>query len=42
MCFNFFEVSYLTTLSVSRLYSVDNRMINECGTVGGMRIDRGN
>jgi hypothetical protein len=26
--------------SVSRLYHVDNRTINEYGAVGGMRIDR--
>jgi hypothetical protein len=25
------------TLSVLRLYRVDNKMINECGAVGGMR-----
>jgi hypothetical protein len=30
---------YLTTLSVPRLYSVYDRMINECETVGAMRID---
>jgi hypothetical protein len=29
-------------LSVSRPYNVDDRMTNECGAVGGMRIDRGN
>jgi hypothetical protein len=33
---------YLTTLSESRLYSVDDTMINECGAVGGMRTGRGN
>jgi hypothetical protein len=33
----FFSVGYLTTLSVSRLYIVDDRPINECETVGGMR-----
>jgi hypothetical protein len=38
----FFIFCYLTTLSVSRLCSVDGRMINECGAVGGMRIGRGN
>jgi hypothetical protein len=27
-------------LSVSRLYSVNDGMINECGAVDGMRIDR--
>jgi hypothetical protein len=31
-------LSYLMTLSVMRLYSIDN----ECGAVGGMRIGRGN
>jgi hypothetical protein len=30
------------TLSVTRLYRVDDRMINEFGTAGGMRIGRGN
>jgi hypothetical protein len=35
-------VGYLTTLPVSRLYTVDNRMINEYGAVGGMRIIKGN
>jgi hypothetical protein len=30
------------TLPVSRLHSADYRMINECGTIGGMKIDRGN
>jgi hypothetical protein len=39
---NTFEVCYLTTLVGLRLHSVDNRMINECGAVGGMRIGRGN
>jgi hypothetical protein len=38
----FFKVCYLTTLSVAKLYSVDDRIINECGAVGGMRIGRGN
>jgi hypothetical protein len=33
---------YLIILSMSRLYSVNNRMINEYGTVDGMRIFRGN
>jgi hypothetical protein len=32
----------LTTLSVSGLYSVDNWMSNEYGTVVGMRNDPGN
>jgi hypothetical protein len=32
---------YFTMLSVSKLYSVSNRMINECGAVGGTRIGRG-
>jgi hypothetical protein len=29
-------------LSVSGLYSVDDRIINEYGAVGAMRIDKGN
>jgi hypothetical protein len=33
---------YLTMLSVSRLNSVDQWMINEYDAVGGMRIGRGN
>jgi hypothetical protein len=33
---------YLTTLAVSRLYNVGDRMINEYGAVCGMRIGRGN
>jgi hypothetical protein len=37
-----FEVCHLTTLSVLRLYSVDYRMINEFGVVGGMRSGKGN
>jgi hypothetical protein len=41
----FFFVGYITVLSVSRLfiyiYILDDRMINECGAVGGMRIGRG-
>jgi hypothetical protein len=36
------DVCYLTMLSVSGIYSVDNRMISERGEVGGMRIGRGN
>jgi hypothetical protein len=35
-------VCYLTTLSVSRLHSVDDRMITENIAVGGMRIGREN
>jgi hypothetical protein len=35
-------VCYITTLSGSRLYTVDDRMINEYGAVGGMRIGGGN
>jgi hypothetical protein len=27
---------------VSRLHSGDDRMINECGAIGGMTIGRGN
>jgi hypothetical protein len=34
---------YITTLSVSTLYTVDNRMmITECAEAGGLRIGRGN
>jgi hypothetical protein len=33
------EVAYLTTLSISRLYSVDNSIGNECGAAGGMRME---
>jgi hypothetical protein len=36
-----FQVGYLTTLSVSRLWNVSDVMINDCGTVGGMRLERG-
>jgi hypothetical protein len=32
--------SYLRMLLVSRRYSIDKRMINECAAVGGMRTDR--
>jgi hypothetical protein len=38
--FNLF--CYLTTLSVWRICSVGDRMINAYGTVGGMRIGRRN
>jgi hypothetical protein len=34
---SFFKVVYLTTLSVSRLCSVYDRMVYEYGAVGGMR-----
>jgi hypothetical protein len=39
-----FLICYLMTMSVTRLYSGDDRMINEYGAVGGMtmRITRGN
>jgi hypothetical protein len=36
-----FLVGYLTMLSVSRVYGVDDEMINECGAVGGMTTGRG-
>jgi hypothetical protein len=29
-------------LSVTRLYSDDDKMINKCGVADGMRIGRGN
>jgi hypothetical protein len=32
----FFEVAYLTTPSVSGLFSVDDRLVSECGAVAGM------
>jgi hypothetical protein len=36
--FGYFNAVYLTTLSISRLYSLDDRMNNECGAIGGMKI----
>jgi hypothetical protein len=36
------QVYYLTNLSVTRLYGVSGRMMNEYGAVGGIRIGRGN
>jgi hypothetical protein len=36
------KVGCLTTLSMSRMSSVDDRIINECGAVGGMRIGKRN
>jgi hypothetical protein len=33
---------YLSLLSLSRLYRVDDEMINECGAIGGITIGRGN
>jgi hypothetical protein len=38
----FFLLSYFTILSVLRLCSIDNRMINECGAVSGIKIYRKN
>jgi hypothetical protein len=35
-------VVYLTILLVSKLYSIADRMINECGEVDGMRIAKEN
>jgi hypothetical protein len=37
-----FCVGYLTTLSIPGLYSVDDKIINEYGAVGGMEIGKGN
>jgi hypothetical protein len=37
-----FPFCYLTTLSVSRLYSAGDGMVNEYGALGGMRTSRGN
>lgn len=34
-------VGYLTMLLILRLYSINEKMINECEAVGGMRIERG-
>jgi hypothetical protein len=34
-------VCYLVTLSLLRLYSISDRMVNEYGAVGGIRIGRG-
>jgi hypothetical protein len=42
VCTQLLYLCYLTTLSVLRLNSVSDRMINECGAVGGIRIGRGN
>jgi hypothetical protein len=36
-----FNIYYLTTLSLSRLFSFDDGVINENGTAGGMRTGRG-
>jgi hypothetical protein len=36
------KVRYLMMVSIPRPHMEDDRMINECGTVGGMRIGRGN
>jgi hypothetical protein len=38
----YFQVTYLNMLTVSRLYSVNGRIINECGAVGGMITGNGN
>jgi hypothetical protein len=35
-------VGYLTTLPVTRLYTVDDKMINERGAVGGIKMGRAN
>jgi hypothetical protein len=40
--FPVFKASYLKKFSVWRLCSVDDRIINECKAVCGMRIGRGN
>jgi hypothetical protein len=40
--FSFFLVCYLTMLSISSLYTIGDRMVNEYGAVGGMRMGRGN
>jgi hypothetical protein len=33
---------YLMMLSVSKLYSLNDKMINEYGAVGGIKVDRWN
>jgi hypothetical protein len=38
----FFRADYLTDFSVLRPHTADDRMIDECGTVCGIRIRRGN
>jgi hypothetical protein len=38
----FLQVGYLTTLSIWRLYSFDDRLINEHEAEGRIRIDKGN
>jgi hypothetical protein len=38
--FEFFQVRYLTTLSVSRRYSLDGRVINEAVAGGGVKIGK--
>jgi hypothetical protein len=38
----FLCVSYLTMLLVSSLYSIDDTIIKEYGTVRGIKIGRGN
>jgi hypothetical protein len=35
-------INYIRELSLPRLYSVNNGMINGCREVGGMRFGRGN
>jgi hypothetical protein len=40
--FSFFNICYLMTLSVSRLYGVNSKTSIEYGAVGGIRIGRGN
>lgn len=35
-------VCYLTALLVFKLYSVNGGMINDCGRVGRMKVQRGN
>jgi hypothetical protein len=34
------SLAYLMMLSVMGLYSIGDRIINECGTVGGIKIGR--
>jgi hypothetical protein len=40
-CSRFYFICYLTTLPVSGLYSIGDRLVNEYGAVWGIRIDGG-
>jgi hypothetical protein len=34
-------IGCLTTLSATTVYSIDDKVINECGAIDGMRIGKG-